>query len=353
LATEDKIMEKNKNRRLMGVIHSSVWLILLVFAFGAVINIFEPKVALIYSIWNIGLVMVLFYAHLFFVNAFFEKKRYALFLLCSALLFFGIVGLRTFYNLQLMGKFDTPPVQTLVKPAFSVGLLVFLTSGFIWLLAIAYQLLMNRYEKERHNLQSINEQQKAQFQYLKAQINPHFLFNALNNIYSLTVVKSNDAPKMLLQLSDLLRYAIYDGQQELVPLEKEMIHIQKFIDIFQLQSENLLNITFEKPQNTEGVFVEPMILIPIVENCFKHCDFEQNEAAFTHIKCKIEHQIVTFTTANTFNESDTQKDRIGGVGLENIKRRLALRYGNDFRFETHVKDHVFTVFLSIKILKTV
>jgi two-component system, LytTR family, sensor kinase len=349
LGKELEKMEKIQNRRLISVVHGCVWLILLVFAFGAVINLLEPTAAVLYSISNIGLAMLLFYAHLYLVNAFLEKKRYYSFLFYSGLIFFSIVGCRTFLNLQLMQKSHNLPMQTLVKPTVSVGLLVFLTSGFIWLLAIAYQLLMNRFEKERLNLRLINEQQNAQVRYLKAQINPHFLFNALNNIYSLTVAKSNDAPKMLLQLSDLLRYAIYEGQQERVPLEKEIMHIEKFIDLFQLKSENPLNIIFEKPSHVAGLFIEPMILIPIVENCFKHCDFEQNEAAFTHIHCRVDKQRLVFLTSNSFDNADKQKDKVGGVGLENIKSRLALRYGGDFLFETRIENTVFNVFLSIMI----
>jgi sensor histidine kinase YesM len=336
-----------KNNRLIGIIHGCVWLILFCFAFAALINVHKPVIAFTHSFLNIVLVMVLFYCHVHWVNIFIEKKKYALFVLCSFLLFAAVMFFRIKINLFLLSKTAILSSQTLKNPAWGVGVLVFLTSGFIWLFAIAYQLLMNRFEKERHNLQQLNAQQAAQFHYLKAQINPHFLFNALNNIYSLTVVKSNDAPKMLLQLSDLLRYAIYDGQQESIELSKEIAHIHKFIALFQLKSEKSLPISFENTGNTEGVFIEPMILIPLVENCFKHSGFEQNEAAFVRIKSDNTAERFCFSTENTFDKNDTQKDKVGGVGLANIQKRLALRYGSDFDFKTAVEGNVFSIFLTI------
>lgn len=341
-------MEFNK-RNLIGIIHASVWVILFFFAFGAIINLYEPLVALVHSVSNIALVMLLFYSHLQLVNRFLEKKRYGVFLLLSALFFTLVLVGRVSINLYLFQKTDILPVQSFIKPIVSVGVLVFLTSGFIWLFAIAYQLLMNRFKKERQTLALINQQQAAQLTYLKAQINPHFLFNALNNIYSLTVAKSNDAPKMLLTLSDLLRYAIYDGQRESVFLRKEVDNIEKFIALFQMKSEHPLPVFFDKQGNWDKMSIEPMILIPLVENCFKHCDFETNPHAFIHISLQTKDNTLFFTTKNTYNATDTQKDAVGGVGLENIKQRLAMRYNGLFELFFDKKETVFEVFLKIKL----
>ena len=344
----------------MGFIHASVWLTLFFFAYSAVSNFYAPMLATIHSSLNILLVMVLFYSHLYLVNRFLERKKWGLFVVLSALIFSIIFGLRVFVNLEILEKPALNPINTLISPLWRIGTMVFLTSGFVWLFAIAFQLLMNRFKKERENLALINAQQAAQLNYLKAQINPHFLFNALNNIYSLTVIKSNDAPKMLLKLSDLLRYAIYEGQRETVSLKKEAEHIQKFIDLFQMKSEYPLSISFKTEGNLAEMGIEPMILIPIVENCFKHCDFETNETAFIEMILMVKDNHLSFSTVNTFNKSDAQKDAVGGVGLANINQRLALRYHDNFTFdfkeingvfETHLKINLTLKSLKINILE--
>jgi two-component system, LytTR family, sensor kinase len=130
-------------------------------------------------------------------------------------------------------------------------------------------------------------------------------------------------------------------------LKKEVENIEKFIALCQMKSEHPLSISFKKQGNWEGITIEPMILIPLVENCFKHCDFETNDKAFIELDLKAENNALFFTTRNTFSAADTQKDKIGGVGLENIKQRLTLRYGNRFDLHFDKKEPVFNVFLRI------
>ena len=345
------IMLKIKKAQLIIAIHASVWGTVFLLAYSVISNFFAPMVAAVHCVVNVLLVMVLFYSHTYLVNRFLEKKSYGLFALFSALIFFGIFILRISINLNLLVKPNYDMSKTLVSPMMRIATLVLLTSGFVWLFAIAFQLLTNRFRKEKENLTLMNVQQAAQLQYLKAQINPHFLFNALNNIYSLTVSKSDDAPKMLIKLSDLLRYAIYEGQRETIVLQKEVEHIHKFIELFQMKSEHPLPISFKTQGDFTHWAIEPMILIPLVENCFKHCDFETNEAAFIDINLTVDAQKLSFSTLNTFNQSDQQKDTEGGVGLENIKQRLAVRYHKDFSFNFKTKEEVFEVNLTIKTTK--
>jgi LytS/YehU family sensor histidine kinase len=270
------------------------------------------------------------------------------FLLLGGVSFAAIVILRVVINNLMMRDADAEGNHFFEDPKVRVSALVMVTSMIVVLIAVAYQLLYNRFRNEQKNLALINEQQAAQLQFLKAQINPHFLFNALNNVYSLTVAKSDDAPKMLLKLSDLLRYVIYESQKETVDLAREAQHIRQFIELFQMRSEAPLSIQFTTTGNLSGVPIEPMILIPLVENCFKHCDFDQNPNAFTNIQLETTPQYIRFFSQNTFDKTDQQKDAVGGVGLENIQRRLALRYAE--RFDLHFGENagVFTVELKIK-----
>lgn len=163
------------------------------------------------------------------------------------------------------------------------------------------------------HLSIISEQREAQLQALRAQINPHFLFNTLNNIYSLAVVKSDKTAEMVLRLSNLLRYVIYDGRAERVALKREVEHIRQFIELFQMRSEEQLDIKFDTRGEIDGVQTEPMILIPIVENCFKHCDFDTNKRVFVCIDLQVDNEELYFKILNSKDDRHQQKDRVGAL----------------------------------------
>ena len=153
---------------------------------------------------------------------------------------------------------------------------------------------------------------------------------------------------MLLKLSDLLRYVIYESQKKVVGLQKEVQHIHNFIALFQMRNERPVDIEFTVTGDLSNCHIEPMILIPIVENCFKHADFELNPNAFARIQLDIGTNGLVFSTQNTFDRQNKQKDDTGGVGLENIRRRLALRYADAHRFDVAARDSLFEVTLSIE-----
>jgi two-component system, LytTR family, sensor kinase len=332
------------NQQIRLALHGVFWLLLeivFVWLFSIVFNFQETLVVV--SL-NILLLMVLFYAHTEGVNLFLERKKWFTFFVFSLSMFALVTYLRSYVSNWLIASYVP---QGIFPPYVRMLIFEIFTSLIIAVTAIFYQLLRNRYERERQNQLLITEQQAAQLQLLKAQINPHFLFNALNNVYSLTVVKSDDAPKMLLKLSNLLRYVIYDSQAKEVLLEKEVAHLPQFIELFKMRSEDPLPISLTIEGNLAGIKIEPMILMPIVENCFKHADFDTNPKAFADINLIISKNYMTFKTRNSFDAKDTQHDAVGGVGLANIKRRLSLRYPLNFSFETVAKDGVFEVTLRI------
>jgi len=150
-----------------------------------------------------------------------------------------------------------------------------------------------------------------------------------------------------LQLSDLLRYVIYESQNKKVSLSRELIQIEKYVALYQLKNEHSFNIQLEKEGSINGQKIEPMILIPLVENIFKHGDFDTNEEAFAKIQVQIEVDILHFHTINTKNDENQQKDKVGGVGLKNIRKRLALNYPN--QHELIIKDLEDTFEVSLKI----
>lgn len=295
-----------------------------------------------------GVVMALafYFNALILVNHLLEKKKYTAFF-SSALL---VVVVSTSLRFLLLKLFERSELS-IFFPETSGKLMIFsfVNQFVVVTVSTAYQLLQNRVASERARQQLLTMQSEAQLQFLKAQINPHFLFNTLNNIYALSVIRSPKTPDMILKLSELLRYVIYGGREKMVPVGEEIEHIRKFIELFRMKSENELNITLQVEGSTNGLFIEPMILIPVVENCFKHTDFDSNPRAYVKIIIALHDNTLKLITLNTKDDSNRQKDKTGGVGLENIKKRLQLKYFEKHELNIQNKKQIFEVNLSMEL----
>lgn len=338
--------ENTQNRRLEIWLHIGIWTLFILIHALIFTRFLSFELSLLRGIANVVPMALIFYVNTIFVNRYLEQKQYIKYGLSIALLFLVFTYFRANIN-TLFPEIQRRIIAIDEWQGWAIG--ATLTNFSVLILSIFYQILYNRYRNEQRNLAIINEQKEAQLQFLRAQINPHFLFNTLNNIYSLAVVKSDKTAEMVLKLSNLLRYVIYDGKAEQVELKREVEHIQQFIDLFQMRSETPLNIYFEVNGNINNIKIEPMILIPIVENCFKHCDFDTNESAFVKIDLKVNKDLLHFQTTNTKNNQDLQKDKVGGVGLENIRKRLELKYGNSYRLSVIREENCFEVNLELSI----
>ena len=167
---------------------------------------------------------------------------------------------------------------------------------------------------------------RSELALLKNQINPHFLFNTLNNIDSLIKSNVDKASETLVKLSDILRYMIYDTNVEKVALSNEIKHIKGFIDLQKIQFANKELVSFSILGSMETIFVAPMLFIPFVENAFKHCNNKNIQNAI-QINFKVENKTVNFECINVFDKSlKISKDKASGVGLNLVKRRLELLY---------------------------
>lgn len=310
------------------------------------IEVLGLKGAFLHTFLNLGLLVLLYGVHgKLLVNTFLESKKYIPFIAGSIVLIAIYLTIRFgLINPLLHSYYPESNRLSVEKNLLLIGTLSISVLTFSTLV----HLLANRYEKERINLKLIQEHQAAQLQFLKAQINPHFLFNTLNNIYSSSIARSNKTPKMVLQLSQLLRYVIYESQNKKVSVSGELTQIEKYIELFQLKHENPVDIQFEKEGEINSQNIEPMMLIPLVENALKHCDFDTNDTAYAKIHVKTEADYLYFSTSNTKSASNQQKDEVGGVGLENIKKRLELNYPDRHELVINDLEDTFDVLLKIK-----
>lgn len=296
------------------------------------------------------------------IPRFFIKKKY---LIYAGLVLLCFVGFYLFYEFVLTSVFEKfgPPQHAARrymrensemgdKPFGSPMVRMRVIYGFTQALAIYFlstafktsQIALKR-EKEAADLKS--ENLNSELKFLRSQINPHFLFNALNNIYSLSLIKSEKTPDIILKLSDMLRYIIYDCNGDRVPLGKEISYINNYIDLQKLKDDQMTNIEVNFEGTNLKCKIAPMILIPFIENSFKHSKIEDIENGWIKLKIEnIDNQLI-FSIGNSMPKDNFTKDKIGGVGLENVKRRLTLLYPNSHKLNIRQTKNEFLVELTI------
>lgn len=191
------------------------------------------------------------------------------------------------------------------------------------ILPIPIILLLWLYEQWKWFRTLKSEKTKAELDFLKTQVNPHFFFNTLNNLYSLTIKQSEKAPEVILKLSEMMRYTIYEGKKDWVPLEEELVYLKNYIALHEIRHHKNVEIQFEHHvlPNDE---VPPLLFIILLENAFKHGVEKLVKEAYVHIGLISTQEQVHFSIENNF-EQDTEQLK-EGIGLENLKRRLALLY---------------------------
>ena len=214
--------------------------------------------------------------------------------------------------------------------------------GIFLFVSTAYQSIMDWFKNERIKQQLENQNLKTELAFLKSQINPHFLFNTLNNIYILAYKRSDQTAEAILKLSEMMRYMLYESSNEFVLVQKEVDFIGQLISLQQLRTKEQLCFEFKTTGSAEQNEIAPLILISFVENIFKHGILNDcNDPAIVHIN--IENNNLTFYSRNKINQR--AKNNTSGIGLPNVKRRLELLYPGKYDFkitkdETHYSIHL-------------
>ncbi|NII24830.1 histidine kinase [Pseudoflavitalea sp. X16] len=215
----------------------------------------------------------------------------------------------------------------------------FLYSAF----GIVYFFVQNEYQHQLKQTQLMLENKQTELSFLRSQVNPHFLFNSLNNIYSLVYHQSDQSLTAIARLSDLLRYMLYDTNEK-VPLQKELEYIEKYMELQQMRFESALPANMEITGNPGKAHIPPLLLIPFVENAFKHGDTSNGNQI--HIKLQANEALIRFYISNAV--SQRQKDTGGGIGLENVQRRLELLYPGRYTLQVQETSELFEVELEIR-----
>lgn len=192
------------------------------------------------------------------------------------------------------------------------------------------------------NLKS--EKSNAELSLLRAQINPHFFFNTLNNLYALTIKNSKQAPDVILKLSDMMRYTIYEGEKEKVQLADEIEYLENYIELHKIRYKKKVTITFNHQIDT-NLTIAPLLYINLLENAFKHGIDSLSENAIVKIDLYEEDNFIYFKIENNFDPKE--KSEFSGIGLKNLKRRLSLLYKNNHELNVEITKNTYKTTLKI------
>lgn len=215
----------------------------------------------------------------------------------------------------------------------------FVMYGFGWAVFRHWQ------QSERNKRLQEIESKNIQLKFLQSQLNPHFLFNTINDIYALSLKKSDQAPQALMQLSGLLRYALYDNKDTTVLLQKELDYINDYLQLQRTGYENRFYVSMQVEGNTEAWQIPPMLLLPFVENACKH-GVTQDESSPVRIYLCGGSRSLSFSVVNRIRVAE--KDGEGGIGIENIRKRLQLLYPAKHRLQVNTGDGIFKIEMEIE-----
>jgi LytS/YehU family sensor histidine kinase len=194
---------------------------------------------------------------------------------------------------------------------------------------------------------------QTELHFLQSQLSPHFLFNTLNNLYGISITQHEKIPTLLLKLSELLRYSVYDAKETYVPLKDELSYLKNYIDFEKIRIGDRLGLTVELDEISDSkIKIAPMLLIVFVENAFKHSKNTSQPKIHIYIGLKIWANSILFSVKNTHKNAANMNNslpEIGGLGLDNVKKRLELLYPNTYDLNIEENDDFYEVMLRVKV----
>lgn len=272
---------------------------------------------------------------------YFEAGRYTLFGWSIVILLLALTPLRLWVETHFVHR----PIL-LLRGRRLIGLVLFseLSLSFF---AFLFRMALDNYASRRKADQLEKDRLQAELKFLKSQMSPHFLFNTINNIYALALTEPRKTPESLLKLSGLLRYLLYECNQ-MVPFTKEHEAIQSYIALFQLRHEAPLNIDLDTQTSSDGMLIEPMLFLSLLENAIKHSGIGIVPEAYIRIRLREEQGLLTGHFVNS-KSSLAGRNESGGIGLQNIRKRLDMLHPgfSDLNFRIRETAERFEVFIKI------
>jgi two-component system, LytTR family, sensor kinase len=329
----------NKKRLSHGIFWIVFCLVLAIFYSGY----FGFRLSLYLSLVAVSFQATLTYANIgIYLPMLFRKKRIALYVLAIVLTILILTLIR--FQLPSLLEENGRRVVGMRFRMFIFEINMLLTYS----LSTAYYFILEWFRNQRIRSEQKLQQVQNELKYLKNQINPHFLFNTLNNIYTLCYLKDDHAAPAVLKLSDMMRYLLYESNTSQIELDKEIDFIRCYLDLQQLKRDELMGISFEVKGVKGHHRIAPLILISFFENCFKHGDIETNPQGWVHAQLSVDYNNeMELILENSKKQIAMPHEERKPVGLDNVRNRLSLLYKDRFQLEIKNEEATYRIYLKL------
>ena len=335
-------MKPLRSTYFSSVVHITIWILLL----SVPTILFRNRVQTFYGLTHQFLFLgTLYHIGIFYLNAYLlypvllTKKRWWIYVLSLA----AIILLSDKVKIYLLLLNPNFLLTDDNKRIIFFSLLPFIIAG------ILFRLISDRIRFERLEKEARTQRMDAELKFLRSQVSPHFLFNMMANMVSLARQQSDLLEPSLIKLSDLLRYMLYDSAEEKITAGNETDNIKNYVALQQLRFGEDVMVDLNIENDCAECLVEPMLLIPFIENAFKH-GVGMLKDPYIKIRLNIKAYQLVFEVINNFNKANLSKDKNAGIGLANVKNRLRLLYPNKYKLEITEHNNVFSVQLNIDLL---
>ncbi|WP_040302627.1 sensor histidine kinase [Algoriphagus machipongonensis] len=329
-------------------------LLFFTFYFGITISNLGPSMT--FGLFLLPITIALIHVFSFFlIPEYLFKQRYlwfGIYTLYTIIISIFLITLSSFYGFIFINSLETFNSDFLLTKnlyliIIGVYMLVLLTSLFS-AYRESYKMHLRNQDLQFALLNGELQLKQEELSYLKMQIHPHFLFNTLNTIYGSAIAKKQETPELILKLSNLLDYILYQTKKSLVPLQDEIEHLQDYLALEKLRHGSSLKIHTSLPENRKDIKIAPMLFLPLLENSFKHGKTNLGNA-FVDLRIEVKGDLISFSLKNSKAEKAANSNiQSSGIGLQNIKKRLILLYPNTHSFQIEDEEEFFLVKLEIQ-----
>lgn len=327
----------NRIKKVFVRIHLVCWMLLSLLAALQLSE--DTSYWLTLTVGFIGTALYVFYSHFMLLTRYLGKRKKGAYLLRLAGILLTGPFLYLFFHYRKLDTLD------LFFEYYSISL-ISIVIPFIflsWLARVTENLVINTVKKEQLEKQAV----EAELYYLKSQMAPHFLFNTLNNIHTLVYKQAPAAPEAVMQLASLMRYMIYESNAPTVPLTREMEYLQDYVSLQQLRYKQSPVVDLKIEGEPEACHIAPLLFIHLLENAYKHSPARLNPGDLK-VRVEVKEDVLTFSVQNPVGRKPAHTlDEPGGIGLPNVRKRLALLYPGQHTLEIHSQGETFAVALKI------
>ena len=292
------------------------------------------------------LMVMIYFVNYWLIPKVLYKKRYIDFSVVFIVMAL-VSGICKVYMLRVItGNASTYSFNTGLKTKLYENVI---SDFFLVLAGAAVRMIVDYLAMQQRLAEVAKEKAVTELNFLKSQINPHFLFNSLNAVYFLIHKENSEARDALHKFSDMLRYQLYEASVDKIPLEKEVRYLKDYSDLQMLRKDDTVQISFKVPDQLYSYRIEPLLLIPFLENAFKHISHHQSEPNTVSVELDVKDDILYYSVQNTKEQISGSTEKPGGIGLNNVKRRLELLYPGKYELVATDQGDKYLIYLKLDI----